>query len=160
MRPLFCYGLIDVQPDTFIAEIWYSDILNLTNQENFQEGYILRNGINHWERNTLNVPSPPKDTLASMLSVVPLDTENRTGNIKIYPNPSSGIFNVEAKDYYSYVVFDMANGKTISEFGSRKTLFDKKKFIIDLSSQANGSYLVKYFNAKGELKGFHQLIKH
>lgn len=35
MRPLFCYGLIDVQPDTIIAEIWYSDILNLTNQENF-----------------------------------------------------------------------------------------------------------------------------
>jgi hypothetical protein len=158
------YGLINVRPDTIVAELWYSDILALTNQENFAEGYLLKDGVNHWERNTLNNPTNPKDTtylIDTTTIVVGLNNYFNTGkNVTVYPNPSvDGKFNVKAENEYAYVLIEIASGKTINEYGSRGITFNKKQFEIDLSKQANGNYILKYYNQKGEIQGFKKLIK-
>jgi len=158
------YGLINVRPDTIIAELWYSNILALTNQENFHKGFMLKDGMNHWERTSLNVPSNPKDTTylvdtaTTILSLNSLLNNNKT--VTIYPNPSSdGKFNVKSDYEYSYVLVDIANGTTLFEYGTRGIPFSKKQFEIDLSKFSNGNYLLKFFNPKGEIQGFKKIIK-
>ncbi len=48
------YGIIDIDQDSTVAEFWYSEILNQKFAERFGRGLILKDGINHWERNYRN----------------------------------------------------------------------------------------------------------
>ncbi|WP_329806993.1 LamG-like jellyroll fold domain-containing protein [Flavobacterium facile] len=73
-------------------------------------------------------------------------------NIKIYPNPSNGIFAIETQEDSTVEVFDMIGKKVYSNkvsVGSSN---------IDLSNYTNGIYLLTVTNQKGNLNTF-KLIK-
>jgi hypothetical protein len=59
------------------------------------------------------------------------------GNIKIYPNPTKGLFTIEAKDIRQVVIYDIT-GKLISD---DKILKDYYEF--DLANNPKGVYFVK-----------------
>jgi len=62
--------------------------------------------------------------------------------IKIYPNPSTGMYTISADRYYSFVITDIA-GKQIY---SGK--LENKETQIDISDEAQGIYLIKFINEK------------
>lgn len=61
-------------------------------------------------------------------------------NISIYPNPTTGVFNIKMKSItdFQYAIFDMT-GKTIIN----KTDIVNNNFMIDLSHHAKGVYFIK-----------------
>ena len=73
-------------------------------------------------------------------------------NIKIYPNPSNGIFAIETQEDSTVEVFDMIG----------KKVYSNKVYVgsstIDLSNYTNGIYLLTVTNQKGNLNTF-KLIK-
>ena len=44
------YTTIDVTPEKCVTEFWYSEILQRTDKETFGRGFVVKNGVNHWER--------------------------------------------------------------------------------------------------------------
>jgi hypothetical protein len=73
-------------------------------------------------------------------------------NIKIYPNPSNGIFAIETQEDSTVEVFDMIGKKVYSNKVSVGSS------TIDLSNYTNGIYLLTVTNQKGNLNTF-KLIK-
>ncbi len=58
-------------------------------------------------------------------------------NIKIYPNPTNGIFTIQCKDIQSIKIINI-NGQIIKQLS-----IDNEQFTIDLSNQPKGIYFVK-----------------
>ncbi|MCW3127523.1 MAG: hypothetical protein JWO03_3181 [Bacteroidetes bacterium] len=50
------YTTIDVTAERCVAEFYYSDILQKTDKENFGRGFVVKNGVNHWERKSYRRP--------------------------------------------------------------------------------------------------------
>ena len=73
-------------------------------------------------------------------------------NIKIYPNPTNGIFAIETQEDSTVEVFDMIGKKVYSNKVSVGSS------TIDLSNYTNGIYLLTVTNQKGNLNTF-KLIK-
>ncbi len=83
------YGLLDIKQDSCVAEFWYSEILNASNTESFERGYIVKDGENHWRRNQTTQATPPK----TEGSVSIFEKENFA--FKLYPNPAKKSFVIE-----------------------------------------------------------------
>ena len=66
--------------------------------------------------------------------------ELATPKVTIYPNPSNGIVNVNAKNIDGYEVFDMLGNKIKSI---------SKESIIDLKDYSEGIYFVKFYSFSG-----------
>lgn len=99
------YGIIDIKPDSIVAEIWYSPILNIASEETFHRAYVVRNGENHWRR----------DVFIDPLNV--LQSQNNQTSIRIFPNPNNGIFQLELPNIStatSIEIFDYALRKCAS----------------------------------------------
>ena len=73
-------------------------------------------------------------------------------NIKIYPNPSNGIFAIETQEDSTVEVFDMIGKKVYSN------KLSVGSSTIDLSNYTNGIYLLTVTNQKGNSNSF-KLIK-
>ena len=73
-------------------------------------------------------------------------------NIKMYPNPTNGIFTIETQEVCTVEVFDMIGKKVYSNKVSVGSS------TIDLSNYTNGIYLLTVTNQKGNLNTF-KLIK-
>ncbi len=74
------------------------------------------------------------------VSVIQAINENNI-SFNIYPNPTTGIFNIETEGTFELTITDIS-GKVISEIQNFKTSE------VDLSSQANGIYFIKFQNSK------------
>jgi alkaline phosphatase D len=85
------YGLLDVKPDSCVAELWYSPILNVSNNEEFERGYIVKDGENHWIRNETTQP-----TLAISSEQVG-ETINHEFVLNVHPNPTRGLVSIQFK---------------------------------------------------------------
>ena len=77
------YGLLDVKVDSCVAEIWYSDKMTITNQENFAGGFVVKDGVNHWNRTPTSTPTDAKDwqNLQVKTTEIPV--------FQLFPNPAS-----------------------------------------------------------------------
>ena len=153
------YGIVDVDPDTLVAELWYSDILNQTNLESFSEGYFVLNGMNHWERSTLSTPSASKDTLY-LLS----NRDILSNRIVAYPIPTSNAIHVSISDeqgqsaiqIHSLEVYNLANGKMVK----RKTLRNSEQSVyMDVSDLTSGTFALVIYDDKKEKVGSIKFVK-
>jgi len=71
------------------------------------------------------------------LSILNVDDTEFENNILLYPNPSSGIFNIETNTNDLLIITDILGKEILSK------KCNSNKEIIDLSSQTNGIYFVK-----------------
>ncbi len=62
--------------------------------------------------------------------------------VNIYPNPSSGVFNVEIQDNYDITITDIS-GRTIEQL-----IINNEELTIDLTNNANGIYFIKFQNSE------------
>lgn len=101
------YGILDISPDSAVAEYWYSPILQRSNSENFATGYVCRDGENHWDRNARNNP----------LTAVKVPA--RPGIISgPYPNPGREKFSLDVALTYPQSIeislCELATGRQLS----------------------------------------------
>lgn len=100
-------------------------------------------------------PTTPAPSYQQVATV--FDQPENDGLFRIYPNPTSGIFTIEMKDftaltYTTIEIFDMVGSSVKSA-----KLPASDKFIFDLSDKAPGVYLVRVTN--GDRTGFGKIIK-
>lgn len=88
-----------------------------------------------------------------VVDVTTLSSENFENNeIAVYPNPSNGIFTIDAKEAVTVEVYDMIGKKV---FNSKVALGSSN---LDLSNHANGIYLLMVTNQNGSATTY-KLIK-
>jgi hypothetical protein len=110
-------------------------IMNETNQQRIATILVVVNGL---------TPIPVTVTQdASTVNIAELSAES----IRIYPNPTKGIFNIipaEREKISMKVTVQDLNGKVVLE----KTFKDKKEYQIDLSAASDGTYniIIKTIN--------------
>jgi alkaline phosphatase D len=76
------YGILDIRPDSLVAEFWYSDILSPATSESVAGGWVVRNGDNHWQRTPTTSPT---DT--STVGIQP--PRSLSLSAQLFPNPAS-----------------------------------------------------------------------
>ncbi len=89
----------------------------------------------------------------SQVSIISMELDNQ---LKIYPNPSTGVFVLlnETNLPLNYQILNLI-GNVVQE----NRQFSGKE-IVDLSNSPNGIYLVESINAKGERKIYRLVIQH
>jgi hypothetical protein len=70
---------------------------------------------------------------------------NIENNLKIYPNPTTGILNLELQEEDAVSVFDISGKQLLIQTASKSS-------VLDLSGFANGIYLMKLTNNNQEVK--------
>lgn len=78
-----------------------------------------------------------------IMNHVAIDDKNY--NISIFPNPSNGIINIKAQDFYSIEILDIYGRIVLSE--NIKNL----NYQIDITSQNSGIYFIKLSNEKSNV---------
>ncbi|WP_338378718.1 LamG-like jellyroll fold domain-containing protein [uncultured Flavobacterium sp.] len=92
-------------------------------------------------------------TSNEVLATVTLETKSfGISNVKVYPNPSTGIFTIDIVEELEFTVYDIV-GKTII---NQKSLVGSNT--LDLSRFEKGIYLLALMNSKGETNTY-KLIK-
>ncbi|MEJ0029882.1 MAG: T9SS type A sorting domain-containing protein [Bacteroidota bacterium] len=80
----------------------------------------------------------------------PIVSVDFTGHIKVWPNPSAGVFNISSSDVY-VEVWNTQGKKILS------SMMDGSKTGIDISEQPAGVYVLKIYNSEGV--SVHRLVK-
>ena len=149
------YGLLDVKQDSCVAELWYSEILNASNTEDFERGYIVKDGENHWRRNHTTQATPAKtDGEVSIL-------ENKQIEFNFYPNPANKIVVIENPGNYNIesvrlISIDGKENKLLKPIGENQMNQNypinenKVSQTFSLSGLSKGIYTIKIKTTKGE----------
>jgi len=149
------YGLLDVKQDSCVAELWYSEILNASNTEDFERGYIVKDGENHWRRNHTTQATPAKtDGEVSIL-------ENELIEFNFYPNPANKIVVIENPGNYNIesvrlISIDGKENKLLKPIGENQMNQNypinenKVSQTFSLSGLSKGIYTIKIKTTKGE----------
>ncbi|TAD98780.1 MAG: T9SS C-terminal target domain-containing protein, partial [Bacteroidetes bacterium] len=84
--------------------------------------------------------------ISNLITFVPTSLENEflAKEIKVYPNPSSGIYQIESPSPISLVVYNALGQKL--DVNSAKT---ENNYLLDLSAMPSGIYLLEIKDAKG-----------
>lgn len=158
------YGIINVTPDTVIAELWYNEILTQSNTETFSGGYFAVDGVNHWDRDVLSSPSQVKDitslvdTSGCWFADVPeVNYDFHEDLMHIYPNPFNETIQVEINvvDVNFIELYDAPTGKIIKRISSS----GNKKIEISTQDLPAGSYLFVLKNKLGQVVSQKKAIK-
>ena len=144
------YGILDIQPNRCIGETWYSEILNLSNQELFGFGFRVNDQVNHWERVEEQGPTPPKDL--STLGFPELPVQSLISPIiHAYPVPSSTEINLkfdsQIGENYEIEVFTLTGTQT----GIKMNVLasdQRTKVTLDLAKLSDKFYLLCVNNKK------------
>jgi len=149
------YGLLDVKQDSCVAELWYSEILNASNTEDFERGYIVKDGENHWRRNQTTQPTPAKTE--GEVSIL----ENEQIEFNFYPNPANKIVVIENPGNYNIesvrlISIDGKENKLLKPIGENQmnqnypVNENKVSQTFSLSGLSKGIYTIKIKTTKGE----------
>lgn len=124
------YSLLDITPDALIAEVWFSDKLEMTDIETLGTTLICLEGENHWQRGeTVSVTS---NSLAKQ-------------QVTLFPNPSTNEFQLElnAKQAQSIAIELLTvNGLSIYQT-TKNVLAGKNRFTIPTHYMEKGYFFVK-----------------
>lgn len=135
------YGILNITPDSVVAEYWYSEILEQTTEEEFGGGLVTKDGENHWEREVRNTPFNEADSLNSLPE---LDMFNVSVS-DVFPNPGTQTFNIKInavaseKAHVRIVTFPTA--QLVKEFDWNLEA-GESKYSFDIPSSPNGYYAI------------------
>ena len=76
------------------------------------------------------------------VDIISIEENENNEDIRIYPNPTTGIFTLESKGINKITIVDITGKLVYSELG-----FNKDTLIIDLNHHAKGLYIVKVYRA-------------
>lgn len=136
------YGIVDVKPDSAVAEMWFSDKMGISNTETFAGGYVVEVNSNHYNRDVTATPTGDKDI--TWLSTEPIANEDTDDRLRLFPNPTEGILNLELS-------FDQGDELIILVMDMTGRLVKKQDLLVsngnqnlqlDLSSLTNGQYIL------------------
>ncbi len=122
------YGILNIEPDSIVAEWWYSPILDMDQNETLGKRLTMVNGENRWKRS------------AEAPSVV--EAAGPEAMLSVYPNPTDGILLIHLEGVgiqpvrASVLAMD---GRTVLDLG----LLRGQNMMTDLSGLANGVYLLE-----------------
>jgi len=152
------YGIINVTPDTLVAELWYSDILTSNTTEVFNNGYYTLYGTDYWERTTLSQPTNRKDTLY-LLS----NNSIEDNALSIFPVPTDGKLNLATKDtqltnfkFQTIKIYEIASGKLVKEIQLNQPV---EEIEIDISKLNSGYYNLKVWSNSPNQMGNYKILK-
>lgn len=138
------YGLLDVKQDSCVAELWYSEILNASNTEDFERGYVVKDGENHWRRNHTTQATSSKTEGSVSIS------EKEKFDFKLYPNPAKKSFVIENDGSYKVTNVSLfsADGKTSRNL---KPIYENSmKQSFSLIGIPSGTYQIRITTVKGQ----------
>jgi len=141
------YGLLDIQPDSTIAEFWYSDILSVSSTETFGHSLLVKDTENHWHRTPMSTPTPPKDYTSTVYTNQEvIATTTNEFPMTVFPNPNSGTFQLrfelnQPKEVEISIV-DIATGQRLMPIANQKFGVGEHALDIDVTGLAAGSYYV------------------
>ena len=146
------YGILDLKPDSAIAEFWYMDILNQTTTQTFERGLLLKDTENHWFRTNMSTPTAPKDYSPTLISQKKIEGMASSIQMKVFPNPSAGKytlnFELKKSEKINIEVLDLVTGQLLHTVGNDLYIAKQVQQInFDISKLAAGSY---YLRLKGE----------
>ncbi len=141
------YGIIDMKPDSTIAEFWYCDILNKNNNQTFGQGLLVKDTENHWHRTPMSVPSPAKDFTATLTDIKQLVNKAKRIDLTVYPNPTSDFFKLDFSliedDFIQIELIDASNGKTIQIIHQQAYIANRRQQVqVNLSNWPSGQYFI------------------
>ena len=152
------YGIIDVKPDTLVAELWYSDILTSNTTEVFNNCYYTLHGTDYWERATLSQPTNQKDTLY-LLS----NNSIEDNALRIFPVPTNGKLNLATLHeqftnfkFQTIEIYEIASGKLVKEIRLNQPLGEIE---IDISNLNSGYYNLKVWSNFHQQTGNYKIMK-
>lgn len=124
------YGILNIEPDSIVAEWWYSPILSASGNETLAKSMTVGNTQNRWKR-------------ASGFVTIGIDeTEDGQQGITIFPNPNKGILNVHVKGA------EAGNCPVrIMDTGGREMMLTQRpcsgEFTVNTSGLATGAYIIE-----------------
>jgi len=145
------YGILDMKPDSAIAEFWYMDILSQTTTQTFERGLLLKDTENHWHRTNMSSPTPPKD-YSLTINTQKIEALASSVQMKVFPNPSEGKytlnFELKKSEELTISVLDIATGQVLHSISNELYLAnDAQQITFDISKLPAGSYFLRL---KGE----------
>jgi hypothetical protein len=78
------------------------------------------------------------------------EVATQQASIKIYPNPTNGILNIESNETVLVAVYDM-NGRQVIGLNATSK--------VDISTLANGTYFIHVYNQNNQILGIKQIAK-
>jgi len=149
------YGILDIQPNRCIGEVWYNPILSISNNETFGKGFQVRKNANHWDRNPLVTPTPPKDYSMVGREFANSDRANIFA-IRAYPVPFTEQllveFSTEINEIYEIEIFNLVGSKT-NIFYEWKAKEKKSKVELNTDGLTNGIYILVVKQKGGNIIG-------
>jgi alkaline phosphatase D len=133
------YGLLDIKPDSVVAEIWYSDKLNITSEETFSKGFVVKDTENRWNRTPTTAPTPSINE-----SIMAIDSKVME-EFSIFPNPTIKELCVSGKGIQTATNFQL-----ISIDGGKshelKYTYVKEKDQMKINAQniPSGTYVLRF----------------
>jgi alkaline phosphatase D len=130
------YGIIDIKPDSIIAELWYSPILQPSMTETFHKGFVVRNNENYWRRDAVILGQPPVYA-------------KQNQQIKIHPNPATNKVWIDVpSDIDGTMELLTLNGTLVNIEVKKAT---PTCYMITLPILPDGMYILRYNELSGKL---------
>jgi hypothetical protein len=146
------YGILNIKPDSLIAEFWYMDILSQTTSQTFETGLLLKDAENHWHRINLTSPTPDKDysqTITNSSTIYkPIEATSSELLLKVFPNPSYGEytlnFELEKDDVIAIEVLELSTGKVLHTVSNKMCLAKQtQQVVFNISKLSAGTYFLR-----------------
>jgi alkaline phosphatase D len=131
------FGLLDIRPDSIVAESWYAPILESSEALEFGGGWVLRHGSGHWERaaraTALGEEAPTVAPEGLILS-------------PIYPNPAGDFALLEVQmdraGNLTLEVRSLATGQVLRSWTEPVAATVPRTFRLETRDFAAGVYVV------------------
>ncbi len=133
------YGILNVKPDSVIAEYWYSEILDIETTQTFGGGLVVKDGDNYWQREILTSPPDDTDTINSLVFHKPISFKAS----QVFPNPGNEIFNIrlvspDARKVHGQII-QLPSYQLVREFNWNIDA-GERQFPFELPEAAKGTY--------------------
>ncbi|MDX2001207.1 MAG: alkaline phosphatase D family protein [Chitinophagales bacterium] len=132
------YGILDIKPDSAIAQFWYCPILQTTNDQVMGKEMVTLNGMNHWKR-----PGQTIDTTTSAVFVA----AKSFGIGDVFPNPVGEKLNIDIHSDKTQTlkvsIYELETFKKVTQVYQQEVSAKKKTLLgVDTSKLGNGIYIV------------------